>query len=86
MINYIFSNHALEQLKRRSIKRSTIEHIVENPDEIIEENNKKIYQGIIKDNSKRYLYRIFVNTNEDPYVIITAYKTSKIDKYYEGKV
>jgi len=36
---------------------------------------------VILENDKAYLIRIFVNHLVDPAVIITAYKTSKIDKY-----
>ncbi len=85
-MKYVFSDHAIEQLQRRDIKKSIIESIIENPDNIIDEKDKRIYQGIIKENDKKRLFRIFVNINVNPYVIITAYKTSKIEKYYESKV
>lgn len=80
-MNFIFSNHALKQLGSRNIDIETIERILENPDKITEEADKLIYQSLISENNKSYLVRIFVNHLVDPTVIITAYKTSKIDKY-----
>jgi hypothetical protein len=32
------------------------------------------------------LIRIFVNINKTPALIVTVYRTSKIEKYYEGKI
>jgi len=36
---------------------------------------------MISENDEKKLLRIFVNTCKEPNLIITAYKTSKIDKY-----
>lgn len=80
-MKFIFSNHALEQLKSRNIDVKVIEQILENPEMVIKQSDKLIYQSLIKENHRRYLIRIFVNHLVDPAVIITAYKTSKIDKY-----
>jgi len=37
----------------------------------------------LNENSNNYLYRVFVNELKKPSVIITVYKTSKIDKYVD---
>jgi hypothetical protein len=80
-VKYIFSNHAVEQIKRRNIDVKTIEFILENPNQTTIRANTMVYQAIIKENSKDYLIRMFVNHLVNPAVVITAYKTSKIDKY-----
>jgi len=80
-VEFIFSNHALEQIKRRNISVKTIEFILENPDRTAIQANTMVYQAIIQENNKNYMIRIFVNRMVDPAVVITAYKTSKIDKY-----
>jgi hypothetical protein len=38
----------------------------------------------VKENDKLFLYRVFVNTQLFPNVIVTLYRTTKIDKYYES--
>jgi hypothetical protein len=73
-----FSSHSLEQIKLRSITKDVVELVINEPDEIIiEEDNQHVFQKIIEN----YLYRVFINTNKNPYVIKTVYRTSKITKY-----
>ena len=73
-----FSLHSLEQIKLRSITRETVELVLNEPDEVIIENdNQKVFQKIV-DN---HLYRVFVNSNKNPELIKTVYRTSKITKY-----
>ena len=83
-MKFAFSKHALEQMERRNIDRTTLENILASPDHVILESEKKIYQSIILLEGKSYLIRIFVNHQKEPNLVITVYKTSKISKYYEG--
>ena len=84
-MSFVFSKHALEQMGLRKIPKSIIEKILANPDKIKDETGKKVYQSIVEDGN--YLIRIFVNYRKNPKVIVTVYKTSKINKYlYEGKI
>ncbi|MBL0300380.1 MAG: DUF4258 domain-containing protein [Cytophagaceae bacterium] len=77
------SSHAIEQAELRQIKLETIFKILENPDSVIEEGNGQlIYQKIENEfNRGNYLYRVFVNSNKNPKLVKTVYKTSKIEKY-----
>ena len=73
-----FSSHSLEQIKLRSSTKEIVELVINEPDEIIiEENNQQIFQKIIE----YYLFRVFVNSNKTPSIIKTVYRTSKINKY-----
>lgn len=73
-----YSNHSLEQLKLRSISKKIVILVLSKPDEIIdEEENQKIYQKVIEN----YLYRVFINSNKNPILVKTVYRTSKILKY-----
>ncbi len=75
---YEFSLHSLEQIKLRSISKEIVELVLNEPDEIvIEDENQQIFQKIIKN----YLYRVFINANKNPSHIKTVYRTSKITKY-----
>ena len=44
---------------------------------------RDVLQRRIKENGKEYLIRIFVDTDRTPAEVVTGYKTSKIDKYWE---
>ena len=49
------------------------------------ENNKVIYQAIVNfEEEGKYLVRVFVNLAKEPPLVITVYRTSKIEKYYES--
>ena len=81
-----FSNHALEQIDTRSLSVQVIEEILLSEEKLITKvGNIDIYQKIIVEVDKPYLYRIFVNTSKEPFLVVTAYKTSKIEKY-ENKI
>jgi len=86
-MNFVFSKHAEEQLIRRSLDRNVVESVILNPEQIIEDENNtdiEIYQSIIKEYGKLFLYRVFINTQSLPNVIVTLYRTTKIEKYYES--
>ena len=80
-----FSKHSLVQMQQRGIKIELAQSILDTPQQIILEPDKKIYQSIIIfEDDGEYLVRIFVNTLKQPNFVITIYKTSKIEKYYES--
>jgi len=82
-----FSNHALEQIETRSLSVQVIEEILLSEEKlIIKVGNIDIYQKIIVEVDKPYLYRVFINTSKEPFLVVTAYKTSKIEKYETSKI
>ena len=85
MENVVFSKHALEQMELRNIPVEIVEAILNSPQQTILELEKKIFQSIVNfENEGEYLVRIFVNINKQPNLVITVYKTSKIEKYHES--
>lgn len=75
------SKHAIQRMKSRKISSAEVMEVINYPDNVINEPCKKIFQKKISKNNSLYLYRVFVNTCKDPELIITVYKTSKIEKY-----
>jgi hypothetical protein len=47
-MNFIFSQHALEQMKARGISKETVENILDRPDQITEHEDLTIFQGLEK--------------------------------------
>jgi len=77
-----FSKHALERMKQRGIPEKQVRMVVSNPDSIVKADHRTIFQSLIESESgKTYLFRVFLNTEKDPNVVITVYKTSKLEKY-----
>ncbi|MCT7960271.1 DUF4258 domain-containing protein [Laspinema sp. D1] len=83
-MNFIFSNHALQELHRRGLQQNMVESVLNNPQQIIEEKEgRKAYQSQVDfGGGKIYLVRVIVADNIDPAIVITAYRTSKITKYW----
>ena len=81
-----FSAHVLEQIKERGLSTSVLLEVLSHPDlKLYAPGNVTIFQKIVYESDKPYLYRVFVNTKKMPPLVITAYKTSKINKY-EDKI
>jgi len=79
---FIYSEHALIQMRKRNLDFQFIDVVLDFPDNVLVGNPEIIvYQKMGTDNNKLYLYRVFVNIHKRPPVIVTVYKTSKIDKY-----
>jgi hypothetical protein len=58
--------------------------VLDNPQQIIiEREGRKVYQSKVDfGNGKIFLLRIIVADDIDPKVVITVYRTSKIEKYW----
>lgn len=76
-----YSTHLLKQLALRNITIRQMEDGLNNPDQISKEDGLTVYQQIFTLSENRYLLRIFVNETKSPPVVVTAYKTSKLNKY-----
>jgi hypothetical protein len=85
-MNYIFSQHALEQMKERTISKETVENILAKPDQISAHEDLTVFQRLEKGDKTLFLIRVFVNIRKTPNVVVTVYRTSKIYKYYESKI
>ncbi len=73
-----FTKHALERMRIRGITKEEVIDAITNPEkEITDSYGNLIAHKVIK----KYLLRVFYYIEEDSKIVITAYKTSKIDKY-----
>ncbi len=85
MPDFSISNHAKEQMEFRGVSLEVVMSVLTNPQQILTEEGKKVYQSIINFEKERsYLVRVIVNIDKEPNNVITVYRTSKIEKYYEG--
>jgi len=85
-MNFRFSNHALEEMKKRKVPISFVEAILENPQQTLQQDEEiTIYQSQMDfGTGKFYLLRVFINTTVDPAVIVTVYRTSQIKKHWRN--
>ena len=84
-MNFIFTVHAQKQLTKRKLPLYLVQMVLEHPQQIIEDNETKIYQSQFDRNGKIYLLRVVVQETVEPLVVVTLYETSKIDKYWRKR-
>ncbi len=84
-MKFILLNHAKLQARERGIDLKIIENILSNPKQIVTEpKGLKAAQSKYLDRkkNKEYLIRVIFREEKDLRIGITAYKTSKIKKYW----
>lgn len=82
------SNHAREQMKERGITEEMVFAIITAPQQtILQGEERVIYQSVqfFEAEKRNFLVRVFVNIVKQPNLVITVYRTSKIDKYWKNE-
>ena len=80
---YRLSTHARQEMERRGVPLSWVEAILENPDQITPERGTlRAYQSKRDIGGKMYLVRVIVDDNANPTLVVTVYRTTKIEKYW----
>ena len=84
LTEFSLSRHALEEMERRQIPRAFVENVLANPEQVIPVHGGKVsYQSRIDFGEvKIFLLRVIVNESVHPAVVVTVYRTSKIEKYW----
>jgi hypothetical protein len=83
--NYVITDHALFEMKRRSIGEDVVQAVLRSPQQTIDVRPGRIVlQSIVLLGAMRqdYLVRVFVDIDRDPAEVVTVYRTSKIGKYW----
>lgn len=84
---YRLTNHAHLEMKRRNITEAEIAQVLSTPGQIeAVRPGRAVYQSKFEQGepAKTYLLRVFVDIDRQPPDVVTAYRTSKIDKYWKG--
>ncbi len=83
-MNYRVSRHARQEMERRNIPAEIVQAILEEPQQVIEHSGgKKVYQSKVEfKKGKTFLVRVFVAEKGDIPVVVTVYRTGKIQKYW----
>jgi len=82
----LLSAHAKEQIAGRGIPEAMVRDVVENPEQKYSNHiDETVCQSKKVFGEKVYLIRVYVNFSKKPPVIISAYRTSKIKKYWRSE-
>ena len=80
------SKHAHERAARRGIDRATVLDVAAAPEQIVPVRpGREIRQSRREDQlRKSFLVRVVVDTRAEVDIVITVYRTSKLDKYWRA--
>lgn len=78
-----FSMHALNQMQLRGISAERVVQILRKPQQTVRTSDLLVFQSVVVEDGKNYLIRIFVNLRKQPPLVVTVYKTSNIQKYWQ---
>ncbi|MBI4602142.1 MAG: DUF4258 domain-containing protein [Planctomycetes bacterium] len=78
----IVSGHARFEMRRRGIREAQVVGVVRLPGQVVpSRKGRHVYQAKIA--SGKMLLRVVVREDTSAYHVITAYKTSKVAKYWK---
>ena len=81
--SYVITRHAKLELGRRALGENIIKSVISNPEQRIDlRKGRVVLQSRVTLEGKQYLVRVFVDIDREPAQIVTAYRTSKISKYW----
>ncbi len=83
-MTFRYSRHAEEEMVRRGIPRALADGVLRRPQQIVpERGSRKAYQSKVTfDDGQCFLLRLIIDDAIDPAVVVTAYRTSRIEKYW----
>jgi hypothetical protein len=86
--DYRLTDHAQFEMARRQIAEAEIAQVLSAPEQIeIVRPGRAVYQSRVEfgKSAQTYLLRIFVDIDRQPPEVVTAYRTSKIEKYWRSE-
>ena len=82
---YRLTDHARFEMERRQISEAEIAQVLASPEQTEwVRPGRAVYQSRMKypGSARVYLLRVFVDIDRDPPEVVTAYRTSKVEKYW----
>jgi Domain of unknown function (DUF4258) len=83
---YRLTDHARFEMERRGISEAEIAQVLSAPEQTdLVRSGRAVYQSRMESGEygKIYLLRVFVDIDRRPAVVVTAYRTSNIEKYWK---
>jgi len=83
--SFAITPHAMVQMKRRGLTREIVRRVLADPGQIhgLRRGRIVVHSRLMPGTPAReYLVRVFVDTDHEPPAVVTAYRTSKMEKYW----
>ncbi len=84
--DYILTEHAAIEMGRRGLQEKDVDAVLRNPGQRLDvRRGRVILQSKYLEGSTEYLLRVFIDIDRSPAEVVTAYRTSKIAKYWRDE-
>jgi hypothetical protein len=83
--DYVFTSHARFEMERRGLGEEMVRKVLDAPVQRWEERpGRHVLQSgfSMGDPPKAYVIRVIVDVDRNPNEVVTAYRSSKMDKYW----
>jgi hypothetical protein len=83
--DYVITPHARHEMERRGLDAELVRAVLTDPGQrLAARPGRVILQSRVLDSltSREYLVRVFVDVNRQPAEVVTAYRTSRVAKYW----
>ena len=87
LVSAVFSEHAVQQMARRGIDEDTARATLRSPEqEGWARPGRRVFQSRHEEpgSGKRFLLRVFLDVDRTPPVVVTVYRSSKIQRYWSA--
>ena len=86
IVDYILTDHAVIELSRRGLEEQAIDAVLRNPEQRLDSRpGRVVLQSKYQGGGTEYLLRVFVDIDRTPAEVVTAYRTSKVAKYWRDE-
>ncbi|MFQ3681139.1 DUF4258 domain-containing protein [Roseiflexus sp.] len=81
--HYHITEHARNEMVRRQISESEVASVLSAPEQVEMVNEgRAVYQSRFQIGDPPKTFRVFVDVDRTPPVVVTVYRTSKVSKYW----
>ncbi len=79
-----FAAYAEEQIRERGLSEEAVTRAIQEPEQVVEGEraSRKIAQKRLREAGKEYLLRVVYEEDGEEITVGTAYRTSKVSKYW----
>ena len=87
-VEHRLTEHARFEMEHRGISEAEIAQVLSAPEQSdLVRPGRVVYQSRMEshESGRACLLRVFVDIDRQPAEVVTAYRTSKVDKYWKGE-
>ena len=86
VLEYVISRHAALEMARRGFDQEIVRRVLTAPEQReAGRAGRDVLQSRIEFEGRPFLVRVFVDVDRSPAEVVTAYRTSRIQKYWRSQ-